>query len=159
MLVAAWEREHATTMKVLKSLPAGYDHFKPTAEKTKAANELAGVFIAELNVAEGVVKGEIDLSRTRDFKAPPNFPDVLWALEKTYQYVLPMVKDMPESDWNSTMAFATGPKQMGQVRRGDVLWLMLMDMVHHRGQFSLYLRLIGAKVPSIYGPSADEPWT
>jgi uncharacterized damage-inducible protein DinB len=35
---------------------------------------------------------------------------------------------------------------------------MLLDAVHHRGQLSIYLRLMEAKVPSIYGPSADEPW-
>jgi uncharacterized damage-inducible protein DinB len=29
---------------------------------------------------------------------------------------------------------------------------------HHRGQFSVYLRMVGAKVPSIYGPTADETW-
>jgi uncharacterized damage-inducible protein DinB len=47
---------------------------------------------------------------------------------------------------------------MAEVRRADMLWLMLNDSIHHRGQFSIYLRLVGAKVPSIYGPSGDEPW-
>jgi uncharacterized damage-inducible protein DinB len=47
---------------------------------------------------------------------------------------------------------------MGDVRRLDFLWQILMDMVHHRGQFTVYSRIAGAKVPSIYGPSADEPW-
>lgn len=50
------------------------------------------------------------------------------------------------------------PKQMGDVRRGDLLQMMVMDNVHHRGQFSVYLRMAGGKVPSIYGPTADEPW-
>ncbi len=36
--------------------------------------------------------------------------------------------------------------------------MMLMDHVHHRGQMSVYLRLLGAKVPGICGPSVDEPW-
>jgi uncharacterized damage-inducible protein DinB len=40
----------------------------------------------------------------------------------------------------------------------DVLWYLLNDQIHHRGQFSVYLRMAGAKVPSIYGPSKDEPW-
>jgi uncharacterized damage-inducible protein DinB len=35
-------------------------------------------------------------------------------------------------------------------------WGYLFDMVHHRGQLSSYLRPMGAKVPSIYGPSADD---
>jgi uncharacterized damage-inducible protein DinB len=47
---------------------------------------------------------------------------------------------------------------MGDVRRQDFLWMMLNDMIHHRGQFSVYLRMAGGKVPSIYGPSKDEPW-
>jgi uncharacterized damage-inducible protein DinB len=39
----------------------------------------------------------------------------------------------------------------------DALWLELFDHIHHRGQFSVYVRLAGAKLPSIYGPTADEP--
>jgi uncharacterized damage-inducible protein DinB len=38
----------------------------------------------------------------------------------------------------------------------NLLWGFLFDMVHHRGQMSTYLRPMGAKVPSIYGPSADD---
>lgn len=56
------------------------------------------------------------------------------------------------------MKFFVAPKQMGDVRIMDIFWMMVMDMVHHRGQFSVYLRMAGGKVPSIYGPSADEPW-
>ena len=40
---------------------------------------------------------------------------------------------------------------------GDMLWGFLFDGIHHRGQLSTYLRPMGAKVPSIYGPSADDP--
>ena len=37
-------------------------------------------------------------------------------------------------------------------------WFMLSDQIHHRGQLTVYLRMIGGKVPAIYGPSSDEPW-
>ena len=40
---------------------------------------------------------------------------------------------------------------------GGVLWIALFDAVHHRGQLSTYIRPMGGKVPSIYGPSADAP--
>jgi MFS family permease len=40
---------------------------------------------------------------------------------------------------------------------GGLLWLAFFDVVHHRGQLSTYVRPMGGKVPSIYGPSADEP--
>ena len=39
---------------------------------------------------------------------------------------------------------------------GDMLFGFLFDAIHHRGQLSVYLRLVGGKVPSIYGPSGDE---
>jgi len=39
----------------------------------------------------------------------------------------------------------------------EAFWGNLMDEVHHRGQLTIYLRLAGGKVPSIYGPSGDEP--
>jgi uncharacterized damage-inducible protein DinB len=38
------------------------------------------------------------------------------------------------------------------------LWIELFDHIHHRGQISVYMRLAGAKLPSIYGPTADEPF-
>ncbi len=152
-----WAREHATTVKILKQLPADKADFTPTKEKTKSAKSLAEVFIAELGlIADGVVKGQIDFTvQTPKFSS---YADVLQGYEQAYNATAARIKAMPEAEWNATMAFPTGPKQMSQLRKGDILWTMLMDSIHHRGQFSVYLRLVGAKVPSIYGPSADEPW-
>ena len=68
------------------------------------------------------------------------------------------VREMPESRLDETVTFFTGPGTTGPMRVHDVLWFMLLDSVHHRGQLSVYVRMAGGKVPSIYGPSADEPW-
>jgi uncharacterized damage-inducible protein DinB len=40
---------------------------------------------------------------------------------------------------------------------GVMVWFTLFDLIHHRGQLSTYIRPMGGKVPSIYGPSADDP--
>lgn len=49
--------------------------------------------------------------------------------------------------------------RMGEVPVMSILWTgLVMHGIHHRGQLSVYLRLMGVRVPSIYGPSADEPW-
>ena len=47
---------------------------------------------------------------------------------------------------------------MADVPKMQFLWMLLSDQIHHRGQLSVYLRMADAKVPSIYGPSLDEPW-
>ena len=156
MFLNSWQREFATSLKILKQLPADKAGFKPAAEKTKSAKDLATVFIQELGVVDGVVKGKIDFGG--QMPAFGTYADVLNAYESTFKSMFPKVQGMSEADWNSKITAPVGPKQMGEVRRADMMWLMLMDSVHHRGQFSVYLRLVGAKVPSIYGPSGDEPW-
>ena len=157
MFLDTWQREFATTLKILKQLPPDKAKFKPPADKTKSAMDLATMFIGELGVIGMVLKGKIE------FGGPPpsfeNYQDLLSAYESTFRSMVPKVQGMSEAEWNSMITAPIGPKRIGEVRKADMMWLMLMDSVHHRGQFSVYLRLIGAKVPSIYGPSGDEPWS
>ena len=42
--------------------------------------------------------------------------------------------------------------------RGAVVRTHMNHLIHHRGQLSVYLRLNDVPLPSIYGPTADEPW-
>jgi uncharacterized damage-inducible protein DinB len=42
--------------------------------------------------------------------------------------------------------------------RGDVIRQTVNHLIHHRGQLTVYLRLNDVPVPSMYGPTADEPW-
>ena len=156
MFISTWEREFPTTLKVLKQLPADKANFKPPGEKTRSAKELAEVFVGELGIVDMVVKGKIDFSGGMPKFA--TYKDAINALESTGVAMLKKVKGMTESDWNSKITAPVGPGKMGEVRRADMLWMMIMDSIHHRGQFSIYLRMVGAKVPSIYGPSGDEPW-
>ncbi|MCI0524750.1 MAG: hypothetical protein L0Y75_05750, partial [Acidobacteria bacterium] len=91
-------------------------------------------------------------------KAPATMQEILSAFEKIHKEKAERLKNISEKYYNSMMKFPVGPNQMGDFRRADVLWMVMMDLVHHRGQFSVYVRMAGGKVPSIYGPSADEPW-
>jgi len=59
---------------------------------------------------------------------------------------------------DAKVMFFVGPKTPGELSVAQICWFMLHDSIHHRGQLSTYLRLMGAPVPSIYGPSAAEPW-
>ena len=156
MFLNNWQREFGTTMKILKAMPAEKAAFKPAADKARSAKEIATVFIQELGVVDGVVKGKIDFGGPMPTFA--TYGDVLKAFESKHKEMVSKVQAMSESDWDTKVTAPVGPKQMGEVRRADMLWLMLSDSIHHRGQFSIYLRLVGAKVPSIYGPSGDEPW-
>jgi len=121
----------------------------------RTAKELASVFIQEMGVVDGVVKGKIEFGPAPSFES---YPDLLKSYETKTREMMEKVGRMSDTEWNSTITAPVGPKKMADVRKADMLWLMLNDSIHHRGQFSLYLRMVGAKVPSIYGPSGDEPW-
>jgi len=151
-----WEREFQTTVKVLKAYPGDKLDFKPH-ERSRSARELAWVFVGEQAVVDMIVKGQVDFSKEMP-KPPATMQEILGAFEKMHKENVGKVKNLSEADYNGLIKFPLGPKQMGDLRRADILWMPLMDQVHHRGQFSVYLRMAGGKVPSIYGPTADEPW-
>jgi uncharacterized damage-inducible protein DinB len=151
-----WDREFQTTMKVLKAYPQDKGEFKPH-ERSRSARELAWNFVLENGFADHALNGKLDFSR-RPPEPPARFQDILPALEKAHRELADQVKGIPEGDLRKTVKFPVAPKTMADLPRMDVLWAILMDSIHHRGQFSVYLRMAGGKVPSIYGPSADEPW-
>lgn len=151
-----FERENATTRRVIHSLPASKAEFRPYAD-AKTARELAFVF--------SLGQGAIAAALTDQWTWPPQMPttpagyaDVLAAFDATTDAVRGALAAAPASRLDERVPFMTAPRQVGKMPVIELMWFMLMDAVHHRGQYSTYLRLAGEKVPSIYGPSGDEPW-
>src|SRR5258708_3994371 len=105
----------------------------------------------------GGVRGVLDSKRIPKPRA--TFAEVIPAYEQAHAAFVTHLRRTPDAELNKTVKFHTGPKQMSDLRRMDVLWFLLHDAIHHRGQMSIYLRMVDAKVPSIYGPTADEPWS
>jgi uncharacterized damage-inducible protein DinB len=154
--IQAWEREYQTTLKVLKEYPADKLAMKP-AEKSRTAKDLAWTFVTEeMAMVGGAVKGTVDFQNLP--KPPATMGEIISEYERSHKGIANEVRQMPEGEFNSTIKLPTGPKQISDMRKADVMWGCLMDTIHHRGQLSVYIRMAGGKVPSIYGPSADEPW-
>ncbi len=149
------EREFPTTMKVLKAFPSTKGDIKPHA-KSKSARELAWNFVTEEKAGAQALDGAIDFNKIPP--APASLQDIISTFEREHRAFVERIKKTPDAELNKPVKFFTGPKRMEDMRKMDVLWFMLMDSVHHRGQMSVYLRMADAKVPSIYGPTADEPW-
>jgi uncharacterized damage-inducible protein DinB len=156
----AYEREHATTMRVLRAYPKDKLELKPHPT-CKTARELAWIFVQERGLgtavwhdafANGVPTGQSPQP------APASWDELLAALEKVHREFGDKVRDTSDADLQKTVKFLTAPKTLGDFRRIDFAWFLLSDQIHHRGQFSVYLRMAGGRVPSIYGPTAEEPW-
>ncbi len=152
------EREYQTTRRLLEAYPADQSELRP-AEKSKNARELA--FMLALGHAVPGVVGTTDaLLAPPPMEAPPTWGAVLGMLQQVHADTMAKLGALTDADFDATFTLASGPGgQTTTMRRIDALWFFLMDHVHHRGQFSVYARIAGAKVPAIYGPSADEPWS
>lgn len=158
----AYQREHETTMRVLRAYPEDRLDLRPH-EKCKTARELAWVFVMEGRLGEMVFNDTFEKTMAEGGSEPPEPPEswdeLLDALEESHRRFGDLIRSTPDPDLDETVRFFVAPKTMGDIRRLDWLWFLLHDQIHHRGQFSVYLRMADGKVPSIYGPSADEPWT
>lgn len=154
-----FEREHATTLRVLGAYPADKLDLQPHA-KCKTARDLAWLFVKEQGLGETAITKGFDWSKPMPPPppAPATMGEILAALDLSQKRVAALVGGMTDARLFETVKFPVAPKTLGDVPKLQLLWMLLCDQIHHRGQFSIYLRLADGKVPSIYGPTADEPW-
>ncbi len=142
--------EFSTTMRVLKAYPEDKLDMRP-ADKSRSARELIRTLISEEYLCRGAMRGDL-----RAADRPQNWPDglneMLEMFSRIHHEVQGLIARAGEPEMNRVIDFYGH-----QLRAVEVLWAELHDQIHHRGQFSVYLRLVGARVPSIYGPTADEP--
>ncbi|HET9982534.1 MAG TPA: DinB family protein [Longimicrobiales bacterium] len=156
-LLETFEQETATTLKLLRAYPSDQSELQPHP-RLKTARELAWLFAQEQRLAAEALRDEMKLGGGFP-AAPATFEEVVAAFERSRTQLLEELRNGSEAQLEGTVRFFTGPKQMGDIPKTKFLWFLLHDQIHHRGQFSVYLRIAGGKVPSIYGPSADEPWS
>jgi uncharacterized damage-inducible protein DinB len=156
-----YDEEHARTMRVLKAYPNDKLDLRPHPE-CRTARELAWVFVLERYLGtkvwnDGYAKGPSAVTG-KPPSPPESWEELLAELEKAHHDFRELVAPASDEVLHENVHFFKGPKTMGEISRKDWIWFLLHDQIHHRGQFSVYLRMAGGKVPAIYGPSADEPW-
>jgi uncharacterized damage-inducible protein DinB len=141
--------EHATTKRIIEALPADKGDYRPDPVSKTAFELAAHVAIAENAFVNGIATGAFD----HNLKLPEEVkttPEVLQWYAETFERNLSMLKERtPEQ--------LAAPIDYRGFRLSAVLFLRftLHHTIHHRGQLSVYLRPMGAKVPSIYGESYD----
>ena len=154
-----YDKEHETTMRVLRAYPEDKLDLKPHP-RSNSAREVAWIFVLERGLGEKVWNDAFSkgFAGGTPPKPPEKWEDQLAALEQAHKQFRDLIASAADEDLKQEVSFFTAPKTIGKISRLDWLWFLLHDQIHHRGQFSVYLRMADGKVPSIYGPTADEPW-
>jgi len=154
LFLRIWEREFQTTVRVFKFFPTGQLEFKPH-ERSRTVRDLAWQCVID----EGVIastEAQNDLRNVPPGPPPPEtIEEIIAAYEAAHRKAFAKVSTYSEEEFNREVSclLQGGEWKMPQP---EAFWGNLMDEVHHRGQLTVYLRLAGGKVPSIYGPSGDE---
>lgn len=142
--------------RVLKAVPEGSLDYRPH-EKSRSAGELLGCLVDEAHMLVDIVKtGRFDVA-TFSPGTCKTAADAASGFGQGMQAVQAALAAKSEAEWESSPAqFVAGEKVEWETPLGKMAWGFLLDLIHHRGQLSVYLRPMGGRVPSIYGPSADE---
>jgi uncharacterized damage-inducible protein DinB len=162
IFLRTYDDEHARTMRVLRAYPEDQLELKPSP-KSQTARMVAWTIALECTLGTAVWHDQLAQGvggGPREWpKAPDSWSELLDTIESRSAEWRALIANASEEELDGKVHFYVAPKTIGEIVRLDWAWFLLHDQIHHRGQFSVYLRMAGGKVPSIYGPSGDEPWT
>lgn len=151
-----FDGEMATTRRLLERLPAGKLDWKPHA-KSKSLGELA-THVTEL--PRFGIRFEKDTFVVGSEKAPglASVADYLARFDENVAAARASIERMPDERMELEFAVLkpNGETFLSLKRRSLLRRLLLNHGIHHRGQLSVYLRLLDVPLPPIYGPTADE---
>jgi len=158
-VLAELAHEAATTRRLLERLPQAHLTWKPH-EKSMTLGRLAG-HIAEIPVRISSIlePDEFDFATGGgDSHTASSVADLLAFFDQSVSQATERLKKQTTDRLLATWRLKKGGKQLLEMpRMGAVRFMMLNHLIHHRGQLSVYLRLQNVPLPSIYGPTADEP--
>ena len=109
--------------------------------------------IEEKLLVDGLESGVIDW---RDHETPATVAEILRIYDEQHDEITSRMEGISIGAYEKEVGFEVAGQVLRRAQGYEYAWEFLFDQVHHRGQLSTYLRPMGAKVPSIYGPSADE---
>jgi uncharacterized damage-inducible protein DinB len=157
VLLPEFDHEMGVTRKVLERVPEDKFGWQPH-EKSMTLGRLAG-HLAEIPgwTKETLVKNELDMGGDYTPDIPKTRADVLAKFDKMVAAAREIIGSTSDAEFMAPWTFKNKGQVVFTMPKAVVLrGFVLNHNVHHRGQMSVYLRLTGVPVPSIYGPSADE---
>ena len=152
--LARREVESVLFTRVLDALPKEQFDYRPH-ERSQSARELVWTLARESRACSDLIDtGSVDW---RHEDAPKDVDAILSEFHQSFRALSDRSTKLDDTEWQRPVKFLVQGKLMQEPPLGTFLWYLFFDAIHHRGQLSTYIRPMGGKVPSIYGPSGDSP--
>lgn len=157
-IIAELKHEAASTKKILERVPEDKWDWKPH-DKSMAVGRLAS-HLAELpGFLHGILTiDDFDFTKGHYKPSLAKTPGELMAVfQEKLDEVVQTLQDTPDEKLHANFTLRNGEHVLATIPRIAAIRSMAMNhIIHHRGQLSVYLRLLDVPVPGMYGPSADE---
>ncbi len=157
MLVSELQVEAATTRRMLERVSRASLAWKPHA-KSRSLGEVAahianipGIFLASL------VGDELDRTTFGAGAPPDDAAAIVVTFDRNVANAIDSIQSLTDDQFLKPWRYRYGEQVIFQLPRLAVARAMgLNHLIHHRGQLSVYLRLLDVPLPPVYGPTADE---
>ena len=157
-LIPEFQHEASSTRKILERVPDGKLDWKPH-DKSMTLGRLAS-HIAEIPdwMTVTLTTDELDFAKgDYKFTAPANTAELIAKFQDSCHKALEQLKAATDETLMGPWTLRNGDHVIFTMPRIATLRSFVMNhFIHHRGQLSVYLRLLDVPVPGMYGPTADE---
>lgn len=154
------ESEATKSRRVLEQVPAGKREFKPHERSMEFGylSELVANIPSWIGMA--ITMDELDIAPKDGPKYKPaplnTSAELVAALDKAVAQAREALQKTDDAFLETKWRLLAGGHLAMEEPRHNVIRDTFLHAAHHRGQMTVYLRLLGAKVPSVYGPTADD---
>ncbi|MGH7446792.1 MAG: DinB family protein [Longimicrobiales bacterium] len=156
-LLPELEQEMNATRRVLERVPGDRPDWKPHPKSFSLAHLAQLVSWMPGWIAQTLTETSLDLARAGGYSVES--PDTLLAgFEENVRAARAAIEKSQDEDYDVSWSLKMGDKVLFTQPRGEVVRQHISHLSHHRGQLTVYLRMLDVPVPSVYGPTADEPW-
>jgi uncharacterized damage-inducible protein DinB len=152
-----FDLEMTTTRRVLERVPTDKGDWKPHPKSFSAGHLAQLVSWMPGWIVQALKETKLDLSGAPKYSLEKT-EDLLATFDQNVKDAKAAFAAAKDADYMVPWSLTMGDRVLMTMPRVGVVRQTINHLVHHRGQLTVYLRLLDVPVPSIYGPTADERW-
>ena len=155
-LLPEFDQEMASTRRVLERVPDDKPDWKPHPKSFSIAH--LAQLLASMSgwVGQVITDTELDLKSGGMGYSNQKTKSLLQTFDENVKKSRDAIVNASDGDYDVDWSLKMGPQVLMTMPRRTVVRQHMSHLSHHRGQMTVYLRLLGSKVPSVYGPTADD---
>lgn len=156
-LLPEFDTEMATTRRLLERVPADKGPWKPHTKSFPLGHLAQLVATMPGWITRTIRDPYIDLASGGQYTFEKT-ETLLTQFDQLVQEARAAIAGASDEDLAAAWSLKHGDRVIFSSTKGETVRQTVNHLIHHRGQLSVYLRLLDVPLPSIYGPTADAPW-